>query len=49
LFGTLPICRFVSGSREGQRIEQVLLVALLGLPEGEFSYVLEDRTQRLCL
>src|SRR3954464_13137315 len=49
LFGTLPICRFVYGSREGQKIEHVPLDAVLGLPEGEFSYVLEDWTQRLCL
>jgi hypothetical protein len=49
LFGTLPICRFVYGSREGQKIEHVPLDAVLGLPEGEFSYVLEDWAQRLCL
>src|SRR4051812_46410524 len=33
LFGTLPICRFVYGSREGQKIEHVPLDAVLGLPE----------------
>ena len=30
LFGTLPICRFVYGSREGQKIEHVPLDAVLG-------------------
>ena len=49
LFGTLPIRRFVYGSREGQAIEHVPLDARLGMPAGEFSYVLEDWAQRLCL
>ena len=49
LFGALPVRRFVYGSREGQQIEHVPLDAVLGLPEGEFSYVLEDWAQRLCL
>jgi len=49
IFGVLSICRFVYGSREGQKIEHVPLDALLGLPAGEFSYVLEDWAQRLCL
>jgi hypothetical protein len=39
----------VYGSREGQRIERVPLDERLGLPEGDFSYVLEDWGQRLCL
>lgn len=49
VFGPLAIGRFVYGSREGQRIEHVPLDARLGLPEGEFSYVLQDWAQRLCL
>ena len=49
LFGVLSIGRFVYGSREGQRIEHVPLDARLGLPAGEFSYVLEDWAQRLSL
>jgi hypothetical protein len=49
VFGPLAIARFVYGSREGQRIECVPLDARLGLPEGEFSYLLQDWAQRLCL
>jgi hypothetical protein len=49
VFGELAIKRRVYGTREGQRIEHVPLVARLGLPEGEFSYVLMDWLQRLCV
>src|SRR5436305_11784435 len=49
IFGELTITRAVYGSREGQRIERVPLDEQLGLPEGDFSYVLEDWSQRLCL
>lgn len=49
IFGELTIARIVYGSREGQRIERVPLDERLGLPEGDFSYVLEDWSQRLCL
>jgi hypothetical protein len=49
IFGELAITRAVYGTREGQRIECVPLDERLGLPEGDFSYVLEDWTQRLCL
>jgi len=49
IFGELTIARVAYGSREGQRIERVPLDERLGLPEGEFSYVLEDWSQRLCL
>src|SRR5690349_1828220 len=49
VFGELTITRAAYGSREGQRIERVPLDERLGLPEGEFSYVLEDWSQRLCL
>jgi hypothetical protein len=49
IFGELTIARAVYGSREGQKIERVPLDERLGLPEGEFSYVLEDWGQRLCL
>src|SRR4029079_17954551 len=49
IFGELTITRAVYGSREGQKIERVPLDERLGLPEGEFSYVLEDWGQRLCL
>jgi hypothetical protein len=49
IFGELTVARVVYGSREGQRIERVPLDERLGLPEGDFSYVLEDWSQRLCL
>src|SRR4051794_34983627 len=49
IFGELTIARVVYGSREGQRIERTPLDERLGLPEGEYSYVLEDWGQRLCL
>src|SRR3954470_1712462 len=49
IFGELTIARIVYGSREGQRIERTPLDERLGLPEGDFSYVLEDWGQRLCL
>lgn len=49
IFGELTITRWVYGSREGQAIEAVPLDARLGLPAGDFSYVLEDWQQRLCV
>lgn len=49
IFGTLSITRYVYGTREGQRISSVPLDAHLGLPEGEFSYVLEDWLQRFAV
>ena len=49
IFGRLTISRFVYGTREGQAIEAVPLDARLALPSGEFSYVLEDWQQRLCV
>jgi hypothetical protein len=49
IFGELTIDRVAYGTREGQRIEHVPLDQRLGLPEGDFSYVLEDWGQRLCL
>jgi hypothetical protein len=49
IFGELTIARAVYGSRGGQKIERVPLDERLGLPEGEFSYVLEDWGQRPCL
>jgi hypothetical protein len=49
LFGELTITRWVYGTREGQAIEAVPLDARLGLPAGDFSYVLEDWQQRLCV
>jgi hypothetical protein len=49
IFGELKILRRVYAIREGQKIERAPLDARLGLPEGDFSYVLEDWLQRLCL
>src|SRR3954463_3325193 len=49
IFGELTIARAVYGTREGQKIERVPLDERLALPEGDFSYVLEDWGQRLCL
>jgi hypothetical protein len=46
IFGELAIRRFVYGSREGQKIVAAPLDARLGLPAGDFSYVLEDWVQR---
>jgi hypothetical protein len=49
IFGELTIDRVAYGTREGQVIERVPLDQRFGLPEGDFSYVLEDWGQRLCL
>lgn len=49
IFGELLIERRVYARRQGQKIEQAPLDARLGLPAGEFSYVLEDWLQRLCV
>lgn len=49
IFGELQITRAVYGSREGQQIERAPLDERLSLPAGDFSYVLEDWTQRFCL
>src|SRR6478672_6307984 len=49
IFGELLIPRVVYGTRQGQAIESVPLDGALGVPEGEFSYVLEDWAQRFCL
>ena len=42
IFGPFTLSRFVYGTREGQRIDFVPLDARLELPEGEYSYVLQD-------
>jgi hypothetical protein len=49
IFGELTIPRVVYGSREGQKIERAPLDEALGLPAGDFSYVVEDWVQRFCL
>ncbi len=47
VFGVLSFGRAVYGSREGQRIEHVPLDARLHLPQGKFSYLLQDWDQFL--
>lgn len=49
VFGEHSITRFVYGTREGQKIQRVPLDERLGLPQGDFSYLLQDWSQRLCL
>jgi hypothetical protein len=49
IFGELLVDRWVYGTREGQAIKWSPLDAVLGLPSGDNSYVLEDWLQRLCI
>jgi hypothetical protein len=49
IFGELGIDRWVYAEREKQQIERAPLDERLGLPADEFSYVLEDWLQRLCI
>lgn len=49
IFGELAIRRWVYGTRQGQKIEYVPLDERLGLPAADFSYVVEDWSQRLCV
>jgi hypothetical protein len=49
IFGELMIRRYVYARREGQKVERAPLDETLGMPAGEFSYVLEDWLQRLCV
>ncbi|MFV1968983.1 MAG: hypothetical protein ACC628_26485, partial [Pirellulaceae bacterium] len=49
IFGPFTLLRYVYGTREGQRIEFVPLDARLELPDGEYSYVLQDWAERLCV
>jgi hypothetical protein len=49
IFGELTIPRVVYGTREGQKIELAPLDRTLGLPEGDFSYVVQDWVQQFCL
>ena len=48
IFGELTIERYVYAQRAKQK-EHAPLDARLGLPAGEFSYVLEDWLQKLCV
>jgi hypothetical protein len=49
IFGEFHLQRTVYGSREGQKIEFVPLDNRLQLPEGVFSYLLQDWDQSLCV
>ena len=49
IFGEVLLRRRVYAEREKQQIQRAPLDERLGLPAGEFSYVLEDWLQRLCL
>jgi hypothetical protein len=49
VFGELSISRCVYGTRETQKHEVVPADALLGLPDSEFSYVLQDWDQSFCV
>src|SRR5258708_6227063 len=49
IFGPFHIERTVYGSREGQKHEFVPLDNRLQLPESDFSYLLQDWDQNLCV
>lgn len=49
IFGEFQLQRTVYGSREGQKIEFVPLDNRLELPDGPFSYVLQDWDQSFCV
>jgi hypothetical protein len=49
IFGELSIERWVYAVREQQKVEAAPLDERLSLPADEFSYVLEDWQQRLCV
>jgi len=49
VFGELTISRAVYGTRETQKHELVPLDARLGLPEGDFSHLLQDWDQAFCV
>jgi hypothetical protein len=48
IFGVFDLLRTAYGSREGQKIDFIPLDNRLALPEGPFSYVLQDWDQALC-
>jgi len=49
IFGTFPILRWVYAQGAKKRIEYAPTDTRLGLPRGEYSYVMEDWQQRLCV
>lgn len=49
IFGKLPILRWVYARGAKKKIEHAAVDAQLGLPHGEYSYVLEDWLEQLCV
>ena len=49
IFGELTFDRTVYGTRAKQKIQAVPLDAQLGLPDGDFSYLLQSWLQERCL
>ena len=49
IFGELEIVRWVYARRAGRKIERAPLDQKLGLPDSEFSYLLQEWQQRMCL
>ena len=49
IFGELRILRTVYGTRLTQKFEMIPLDARLGLPESDFSYVLQEWDQSFCV
>jgi len=49
VFGELMIRRYVYGTRETQKHEAVPTDAVLGLPEGHFSHLLQEWDQAFCV
>lgn len=49
IFGAMTIDRTAYGTRAKQKIQAVPLDAQLGLPEGDFSYLLQSWLQERCL
>jgi hypothetical protein len=49
IFGEHRLQRYVYARREGQKIECSLVDQQLGLPALDFSYVVQDWLQRLCI
>jgi hypothetical protein len=49
VFGLFELERYVYGTREGQRIEEVPFDSRLQLPESKFSYLLQEWDQSLAV
>jgi hypothetical protein len=49
IFGEHDLQRYVYARRAGQKIERIPVDERLGLPERDFSYVLQDWLQRFCI